>query len=172
MTKQNKLKLDVLYQSDNNYAVVTGVSIVSLLENNQDIDELTVNLVDGGITKANLAHIKSIVERYDRVLNVIDGKAIEARLTELNCRPYKGSYVTYYKLLAYNIIKAKSDRILMLDGDILVLQSLRALCTMPLDGYVMSETIDPYMPDYLKRQIGITEDRPYYSAGVMLINQK
>jgi lipopolysaccharide biosynthesis glycosyltransferase len=172
MTKQNKLKLDVLYQSDNNYAVVTGVSIVSLLENNQDIDELTVNLVDGGITKAKLAHIKSIVERYDRVLNVIDGKAIEARLIELNCRPYKGSYVTYYKLLAYNIIKAKSDRILMLDGDILVLQSLRALCTMPLDGYVMSETIDPYMPDYLKRQIGITEDRPYYSAGVMLINQK
>lgn len=171
MTKSNGSKLDVLYQSDNNYAVVTGVSIVSLFENNQDIDELTVHLIDGGITEGNLKNIKSIAERYDRVLNIIDGKAIEKRLAELGCRPYKGSYVTYYKLLAYNIIKTKSGRILMLDGDILVLQSLRELCILPLDGYIMAEAIDPYMPDYLKKRIGVG-DRPYYSAGVMLINQK
>ena len=175
MTKKlssDKVTLDVLYQSDNNYAVVTGVSIVSLLENNRDIDELTVNLVDGGITKNNLAHIQAIVKRYGRTLNVIDGKLIEERLKELNCRPYKGSYVTYYKLLAYNMIKSKAERVLMLDGDILILQSLRELCLMSLDGYIMAETVDPYMPRYLTKSIGIPDGQPYYSAGVMLINQR
>lgn len=171
--KKNPLrpvKLDVLYQSDNNYAVVTGVSIASLLENNHDIDQLTIHLVDGGITPRNKKHIKELVQRYGRQLNIIDGSAIEEKLIKYKCRPYKGSYVTYYKLLAYGLIK--SDRILMLDGDILVLQSLRHLATMPLDDCIMSEVVDPYMPAYLTRRIGLPESQPYYSAGVMLINQQ
>ena len=32
--------LNVLYQSDDNYAMVTGVSIVSMCENNQHLDEI------------------------------------------------------------------------------------------------------------------------------------
>lgn len=170
--QSKKLSLDVLYQSDNNYAVVTGVSIISLLENNRDIDDITVNLVDGGITKSNLDNIKSIVKKYNQTINIIDGKLIEERLKALKCRPYKGSYVTYYKLLAYNMIKSKAGRVLMLDGDILILQSLRELCLMPIDGYVMAEVEDPYMPRYLTKSIGIPDGQPYYSAGVMLINQK
>jgi lipopolysaccharide biosynthesis glycosyltransferase len=43
---------------------------------------------------------------------------------------------------------------------------------MRLEGYVMSEIKDPYMPTYLTEQVGIPKDQPYYNAGVMLINQK
>lgn len=163
--------LDVLYQSDNNYAVVTGVSITSLLENNKDIDELIVHLIDGGISKKNLQNTKKLVESYGRNLNVIDGKEIEKELIESKCRPYKGSYVTYYKLLAFKSIQTKTNRILMLDGDILVMQSLSELCDFDIDGYVMSEIIDPYMPSYLTQKIGIPKNQPYFNAGVMLINQ-
>lgn len=171
MKANESSSLDVLYQSDNNYAVVTGVSIVSLLENNKDIDELNVHLIDGGITKKNLEYIEKITTKYKRKLNIIDGKKIQDKLVEYKCRPYKGSYVTYFKLLAFGHIKTKSNRVLMLDGDILVLQSLKDLCTMNLDGYIMSEIQDPYMPAYLKRQVGISADTPYYNAGVMYINQ-
>lgn len=171
MSVKESASLDVLYQSDNNYAVVTGVSIVSLLENNKDIGELTVHLIDGGITKKNLENIKKITTKYKRKLDIIDGKKIQDKLVEYECRPYKGSYVTYFKLLAFGHIKTKSNRVLMLDGDILVLQSLKELCTMNLSGYIMSEIQDPYMPSYLKRQVGIATDTPYYNAGVMYINQ-
>lgn len=164
--------LDVLYQSDNNYAVVTGVSIISLLDNNKDIDDITINLIDGGITKSNLDSIRYIVKQYNRTLNIINGDVIEKKLKELGCRPYKGSYVTYYKLLAFNIIKAKSGKILMLDGDILVMQSMKELCDFSLDAYIMAEIIDPYMPSYLTKKIGIPKKQSYYNAGVMFINQK
>ena len=164
--------LDVLYQSDNNYAVVTGVSIASLLENNRDIDELNVHLIDGGITKKNISALKKLVKSHDRTLNIIDGKAIEQQLIEAKCRPYKGSYVTYYKLLAFKSIQTKTNRVLMLDGDILVMQSLGELCDMDLKGYVMSEIVDPYMPSYLTQKIGIPKGQPYYNAGVMYINQE
>lgn len=168
---KTKKILDVLYQSDNNYAVVTGVSITSLLENNKDIDELTVHLIDGGITKKNIVNTKKLVESYGRTLNIIDGKEIEKQLIEADCRPYKGSYVTYYKLLAFKSIKTKTNRVLMLDGDILVMKSLIELCDFDLNGYIMSEIVDPYMPSYLTQKIGITKGQPYFNAGVMLINQ-
>jgi lipopolysaccharide biosynthesis glycosyltransferase len=164
--------LDVLYQSDNNYAVVTGVSIASLLENNKDLDEITINLIDGGITKKNLENVETVVRSYGRNIHIIDGAKIQKQLERFNCRPYKGSYVTYFKLLAFGSIEAKSGKILMLDGDILVMQSLRELCDMDLNGYVMSEIVDPYMPSYLTQMVGIPKGRPYWNAGVMFINQK
>lgn len=171
MASSNK-SLDVLYQSDNNYAVVTGVSITSLLENNKDINDLTIHLIDGGITSSNLSRIQKLVDSYGRRLNIIDGKSIEKKLIDSKCRPYKGSYVTYYKLLAFKSIKTKNNRILMLDGDILIMRSLSELCDIDLEGFVMSETVDPYMPAYLLSSLDIPKDRPYYNAGVMLINQK
>lgn len=164
--------LDVLYQSDNNYAVVTGVSIASLLENNQDIKEINIYLIDGGITESNLLSIRQIVERYRRNLNIIDGKKVEKDLIEYNCRPYKGSYVTYYKLLTFGSLNVPSGKVLMLDGDILVLGSLKEIMKLDLNGYIMAEIVDPYMPRHLTRRIGIPNSQPYYNAGVMLINQK
>ena len=166
-----KKVLDVLYQTDNNYAVVTGVSIASLIENNREIDELTIHLIDGGVAEQNIKKIKQLVASHGRRLNVIDGKDIEKRLKSMGCRPYKGSYVTYYKLLVYDMIKTKANRLLMLDGDILVLKSLSGICDIDLDGYIMAEVVDAYMPQYLIRRLGIPKGQPYYNAGVMLINQ-
>ena len=37
--------LNVLYQSDNNYADLTGVSITSLFENNKHLDEINVYIL-------------------------------------------------------------------------------------------------------------------------------
>lgn len=171
--RKKDTKLDILYQSDNNYAVVTGVSIVSLLENNQDISSIVIHLIDGGITKQNLAKIQQIIDSYkNSSLNIIDGTEIEERLKQLNCRPYKGSYVTYYKLLAYAHIPTQDGRILMLDGDILVLQSLADVCMLDIEKYIMAEVPDPYMPRYLIDNLNLPEGQPYFGAGVMLINQR
>ena len=170
MVKEEKI-LDILYQSDNNYAVVTGVSIASLLENNKKIDKININLIDGGITESNIENIKVLVKKYNRKITIIDGKKIEDKLKKYNCRPYKGSYVTYYKLLAFGNVKTESGRVLMLDGDILVMKSLVGICGIELNDCIMSEIVDPYMPKYLTRKIGIPGNRPYYNAGVMLINQ-
>lgn len=51
---------NVLYQSDNNYAMVTGVSIESLCMNNAHLDQINVYLLDDGISKENLARIRGI----------------------------------------------------------------------------------------------------------------
>ena len=42
------MRLDFLYQADENYAVYGGVSITSLFENNKDADEIYVHFLTSG----------------------------------------------------------------------------------------------------------------------------
>ena len=42
MPRVKKKILNVLYQSDDNYAVVSAISIASLLENNKTLDEIHI----------------------------------------------------------------------------------------------------------------------------------
>ena len=60
-----KTKLNILYQSNDSYAAITGVSMYSLFKNNTDIDELTVYLLDDGISKENLNKFKKLGKEYN-----------------------------------------------------------------------------------------------------------
>ena len=42
------MRMDFLYQADENYAVYGGVSITSLFENNKDADEIYVHFLTSG----------------------------------------------------------------------------------------------------------------------------
>lgn len=44
MEKKNKKILNILYQSNDNYAPITGVSMTSLFENNKKLDEINIYL--------------------------------------------------------------------------------------------------------------------------------
>ena len=84
--------LNVLYQSDNNYAMVTGVSIESLCMNNAHLDQINVYLLDDGISKENLARIKGITEKYGRKLIPVDPTSIRNMLIQLKVEPWRGTY--------------------------------------------------------------------------------
>lgn len=166
----NKRILSVLYQSDNNYAMVTGVSIVSLCHNNQHLDELHIYLIDDGITEENLARIGRICERYGRTLHIVDSTPIRDRLIELQVEPWRGTYTTYYKLLAASMLELPTDRVLQLDGDTVINGPLDALIDMDLEDCVCAATRDCVLTEY-KRTLGIGREEFYYNCGVMLISQ-
>ncbi len=165
-----KLKiLNVLYQSDNNYAMVTGVSIVSLLENNQHLDEINVYLIDDGISESNRAKIRRLVDRYSRNISLIDSAPIKEELISLNVQPWRGTYTTYYKLFAAREIEVPTDRILQLDGDTIINGKLDYLIDLDLEDYVCAATRDCVLTSY-KEAIGLNRDEFYYNCGVMLIS--
>ena len=68
-TKGNQLKkLDVLYQHDNNYAAWGGVSILSLLMNNSDVDDLTIWLIDNAVSAEYKNQYDSLAKEYGDAL--------------------------------------------------------------------------------------------------------
>ena len=162
--------LEVLYQCDDNYATLTGVSMLSLMENNKDISEININLLDDGISKENLDKTRELVLSYGRKLNVIETKEIKDELIKLNVEPYKGTYTTYYKIVTLGNIKTKADRILYLDGDTIINKSLLPLLSIDLTNSVMGASYDCLQNDY-KKIIGLNPKDTYYNCGVMLVNK-
>ena len=64
--------LNVLYQTDDNYAASAGVSMTSLFRTNSHMDEIHIYLLDSGISEENLQKFSSLCSEYGRDLEVID----------------------------------------------------------------------------------------------------
>lgn len=56
--------LNVLYQSDDNYAIFMGVSICSLLENNRAAEEINIYVIDDSISGDMKRQIEQMVGSY------------------------------------------------------------------------------------------------------------
>lgn len=162
--------LNVLYQSDNNYAMVTGVSIESLCMNNAHLDQINVYLLDDGISKENLARIRGIAEKYGRNLIPVDPTSIRNMLIQLKVEPWRGTYTTYYKLFAASTLDLPTDRVLQIDGDTIINGPLDELIEMDLGDSICAATWDCVLTEY-KRCIDIPREDYYFNCGVMLISQ-
>ncbi|MGB4762506.1 MAG: glycosyltransferase family 8 protein [Candidatus Saccharimonas sp.] len=162
--------LNILYQSNDYYAPITGVSMTSLMENNKDLD-LNFFVLDDNISDTNKKKMQKICKQYKRQLTFVNTDKILKTLKDLKVHPFKGTYTTYFKLIALNEIKVKNDRILQLDGDTVIDGSLRELCDVDLKDNVCAATYDCTMNSY-KSMIDIPTTDKYYNCGVLLINQK
>ncbi|MFV0394233.1 MAG: glycosyltransferase family 8 protein [Coprobacillaceae bacterium] len=163
--------LNVLYQSDNNYAEITGVSIVSLLENNKHLSDINIYLLNDNISEENISRMKSVCDKYNRNLIVVDTESILQKLKELKVEPYKNTYTTYFKLFAIKSLNIPTDRVLQLDGDTVINHPLDELLEMDLTDCVCAATYDCILNEY-KTLVDVPENDKYYNCGVLLINQK
>lgn len=161
--------LNVLYQSDDNYAALTGVSILSLFEHNQHFDGINVYLLNDNIKKENIDKIRDVCTQYHRNLTIVETDNILKRLKSLKVEPYKNTYTTYFKLLALGELSIPTDRILQLDGDTIINQPLDELLEMDLANHICAATYASIINDY-KEMIGLVSTDKYYNCGVLLIN--
>ncbi len=169
MSRKN---LNVLYQSSDAYSMPTAVSMASLCANNRDIETINFYLLNDNISEENLKKIDDICSSFERNLEIINTDSIREKLISLGLKPYHGSYATYYKLFAMNMLDLPDDYVLYLDGDTLVDGSLSELLNLELDDdCILAAALDLLISDY-KEIIGISVDRPYYNAGVMFLNVK
>jgi lipopolysaccharide biosynthesis glycosyltransferase len=167
----NMSTLNVLYQSNDYYSVVTGVSMTSLFENNKDLSEINIYILNDEISINNKDKMTYLCKKYNRKIFFIDTQEILRRLKELKVAPFKNTYTTYFKLMALNDLDIPGDNVLQLDGDTIINGSLYDLCTMDISHVLCAATYDCTMNKY-KTLIDIPETDKYYNGGVLFINQK
>lgn len=166
-----KKTLNVLYQSSNDYAPITGVSITSLLINNIDIDEINIYILNNNISLKNQKKIKLLCKKYKRNLFLINTKNFLTTFKELKVMPFKNSYTAYFKLLAFKKIKTNTNKILYLDSDTIIDGSLSKLININLKKSICAASYDCILNSY-KKLINISKNDKYYNSGVLFINQK
>ena len=54
--------LQVAYATDNGYIKYTGISMYSLFDNNKNFDDITVHILDNGISDEGKKQLKDITE--------------------------------------------------------------------------------------------------------------
>ena len=99
---------------------------------------------------------------------------IEVKEEEFKEFPISSRYPLeiYYRLFASDLLPKTLDRILYLDVDIVVIQSLRELYNMDFESnlYIASSHVNECMTHLNAKRLGLKEDVPYINTGVLLMN--
>ncbi len=163
--------LNVLYQTDDNYAAIAGVSMTSLFETNKHLDEINIYMLNNDISKENLDKYEELCEKYNRKLKVIDINACLERIKGYGVGTFRDVYTVYLTMFIMDELKLNTDRILKLDADTIVSAPLDELCDFDFKGNYVAATYDCTLNTY-KPMVGLTLDDKYYNAGIILFNQK
>ena len=163
------MKLNVLYEFSDLYAPYAGISIYSLMKNNQFMDDIVFYVLDDGIQENNKDKLKKIINRFNRKLVYIDTADIEKMLYNYNVPKYKGSYATYYKLFAMKYLPSDVQTILYLDSDTIVTDELSFLAELNLKDAPCAMVLDPIYDKY-KDILGIGRNSYYFNCGMGVFN--
>lgn len=158
--------MNVIYASDDGYAWLMGVSMVSLFENNRECKEINVYLFGDKISRENEEKLYQAAKQYDRNLEIID-----VNMLKLPEKLYSGRYPksAFSRLFAFDLLPKDIDRVLYLDCDIIVDGSIEELYNHEMDDKIIWAVKDCVSKAY-KQKIGIKGDDVYINTGVMMMN--
>lgn len=158
--------MNILYTCDNNYVWLMGVSTISLFESNSDIRDLHVYLLGENISEENKAILANIGKKYNRTITIIDMPKIDIPDALVSTRWPLSAFTRLY---AGELLPNTIERVLYLDCDTIIKDSISALEEWDLEGKIFWGIKDCIGSEY-KRNIGIEANGIYVNAGVLLIN--
>ncbi len=146
---------------------------MSLFENNKDIDEINVYLIENGFTQETKNRFTELANRYGRKIFFIPLPDLNGPQYNLGLVSIKKKWMfdSYSRLFLDRLLPEDVERVLYLDGDVLVLGSLKKLWEMDLKGKCCAACMDCVSKPYYKL-FGIETDNRYCNSGVILIDLK
>ena len=143
--------MDIVCSIDNNYVQHCCVMLTSFFENNKEEGNV-IHLLTEGITEDNKKTIEELIHAYkgEFCYYLVNSEIVASF-------PIKeGDHLTiatYYRLLMADILPQSIDKILYLDCDIIINDSITELWNTSLDGYAMAaiEELGCSLPDVYKR---------------------
>ena len=157
--------INVCLSTDNNYAPYAGVVIASVLKNSNPEDKLSFYILDGGIEEENKNKIRSLSSIKDCQIYFVP---VDESLFEDYKKLTTHSYITlatYYRLKIPKLLNKDVKRIIYLDCDIVVNNSLSELYNTDLGENYIGGVIDirvKYKPKW--------KNKTYVNAGMLLID--
>lgn len=159
--------------TDRNYVMPTATMMVSACENNADSD-ITFHIVsDGSVSDKEKEKLCTVVRRYK-------GKEIafyDIGENAFESFPGIGRYfnhitqAAYYRLMLPSILPLGLHKVLYLDGDIIIHDTLASLWKIELDNYPLATVRDMYENDVERyTRLDYPPSLGYFNSGVLLLN--
>ncbi|WP_127059260.1 glycosyltransferase family 8 protein [Veillonella ratti] len=157
----------IAYNVNDGFIHIMGVSIVSVLENNKSQNFVFHIFVDS-YSQKNIERIESMAKQWQ--CHCIVYLLHMEPFNDFHIKVERFSRITYARIYMPKVIHNLTDRVIYLDADTMVCDSLHELWNMDLQGYAIGavsdvpETVD-FRSKYLKLKSG-----KYFNDGVMVIN--
>ncbi|GFN46889.1 glycosyltransferase [Candidatus Regiella insecticola] len=167
---QNKKKLDIAYGVDKKYLFASGISITSILLNN-DNSSFSFHVFTDFLDVENESKFKKLAKNRcaDITLHLIDCK----KLKNLPCSE-RFNYSAYIRLIIAGQLCGSKDKILYLDADIFCNGSIEALNDIELGNNacgVVKDTLGKSERAKLSMRLDIPNiEQSYFNSGFLLLN--
>lgn len=166
--------MDIVLTTDANYVMPCGVLLLSLCKSNPDVT-ITVHIIcDNSVGDKEKEDLKQTV-CFNHNLSIkyyhIEGDLFDNYPSLQNAYLSKAAY---YRLFLTDILPSNIDKVLYLDCDLLVLNSLKDLWQIDLKDFALAAIIDSmecYHVEWYNR-LRYNPAKLYFNSGVMLINLK
>ena len=160
-------KFHVVYASDNSFAMQTGISLLSLFKNNEDL-ELCIYILTNEISSKNKTNFEEIAK--GKKLHFIDvSKFLDEKIKNQGLASYANAFAPYSRLCVEEVLPSDISKVLYLDGDTVVNGSLMELAQMDIENYSCAMAKDIRSEKH-KRKIGLENIYEFYNSGIILIN--
>lgn len=158
--------MTIVYVSDDNYAYLLGISLTSLYENNKEEIDLNVLIIDDGISQKSKGNINNTAKRYGREVKFFTPD-VPILMNKMGRWPKNIFYRIFFASIFGNVFK--ESRILYLDCDTIVADSIRQLWNTDMEGKACAAVYE-CMGKKHKMKCCLSDDYPYFNSGVLLID--
>ena len=160
-------KMNVVYYSSDFFSEMCGISIYSLCNSNKDADSIDIYIVEDKISNKNKERLKSITDEFGRDLIFIKMPSQE----EVYPGVKENLGHTYARMAIGEILPKNIHRILSLDSDTLVLDSLKEMYEAEFnENEYVAGVFDCVGRAIQKGVLNCSDDIKYCNAGVFLID--
>lgn len=160
--------MNILVTVNSNYLYPLKVMLWSLFFNNPN-QEIDIYLIHSSVTDDEMEDLRRHIARFDQRLF-----AIKIDDCLFDKAPVLMHYTKemYYRLLAHKCLPESLDKILYLDPDILVINSIEKLYNIDLKNYLYAAAFHDRVPvkEINRLRLKAYEIDEYYNSGVLLMN--
>lgn len=160
--------MDILYSSSDSYALLTGISLLSLLENNRNCAVIHIYIMDNAITETNKAKLTEITKLYGRDISFVPMPDIK-KMTGKDINTRRWNISTFGRLYMASALPKTVHKVLNIDCDTIIVDSIEPLWNIDMTGKVfggMQECIN----ERYRRNVGKGKHDYYLNGGIVFLN--
>jgi len=165
----NNKVLHVSMSFDDRYLTAFTVLVTSILKNNAG-NPIHVHAVASGLSRQQK-------RKLNKLLRDNGGRMIYYKISDERVKDFyipEDSHLTissYYRLCIADLVPDDVEKLLYLDTDIVVNNSIAGLFDLDLGKYAVG-AVTEYCTNTIRPELGITSSDMYFNSGVLLINVK
>ena len=161
--------LNLIFTIDKSYLQHFTIALISVIENNKDID-LNIFLIHDIDDLSLLDNVISFFYKKYRIK--ISLLSFESSLFESYPITHHVSKATYFRLVIADIIPKNIDSAIFMDSDIIVTGSLKELINADFkNNYLLAVNESDFLGINMLNKLGFPANE-YFNAGVMVLNLK